>query len=86
MRLGESHDPLVERAFARITGADPHAGNSVRLLKDAGENYPAWLDAIRSAQRSIIFENYIVADDATGRPSRPLSRSGLARAFAYPAA
>lgn len=67
MRFAEPHDPLVERAFARITGADPHAGNAVRLLKDAGENYPAWLDAIRSAQHSILFENYIIADDATGR-------------------
>ncbi len=67
MRLAEPHDPLVERAFARITGADPHAGNAVRLLKDADENYPAWLDAIRSAQHTIYFENYIVADDATGR-------------------
>ena len=28
---------------------------------------PAWLDAIRSAERSIYFENYIIADDTTGR-------------------
>lgn len=67
MKMGEPQDPLVERAFARITEAEPHPGNAVRLLKDAGENYPAWLEAIRSAQEVIYFENYIIADDATGR-------------------
>ena len=67
VRLTEPHDPLVERAFARITGAEPHTHNAVRLLKDADENYPAWIEAIRSAQRTIYFENYIIADDATGR-------------------
>jgi cardiolipin synthase A/B len=63
----EVHDALIEQAFARITGAEPRDGTAVRLLKDAGENYPAWLTAIRSAQARILFENYIIADDATGR-------------------
>ena len=36
----------------------------MRLLKDASENYPVWLAAIRSAQRKVYFENYIVDDDA----------------------
>jgi cardiolipin synthase A/B len=63
----EPFDPLIERAFARITGATPHHGNAIRLLKDADQNYPAWLDAIRSAQTVILFENYIIAEDATGR-------------------
>lgn len=64
---GATHDPLVERAFARITGAEPCDGNAARLLRDAEENYPAWIDAIRSAKEAIYFENYIIADDATGR-------------------
>lgn len=42
----------------------------MRLLKDAAENFPAWLDAIRSAERSIFFESYIFGDDATGREFR----------------
>jgi cardiolipin synthase A/B len=67
VKLGEPYDPLVEQAFARITEAEPHDGNAVRLLKDAAENYPAWLDAIRSAENTILFENYIIADDDTGR-------------------
>lgn len=63
----EGHDPLIEQALARITGATPHGGNSVRLLKDADENYPAWLDAIRAARTRILFENYIIAEDETGQ-------------------
>ena len=36
---------LVEQAYARATGARLVRGNGVRLLKDAEENYPAWLAA-----------------------------------------
>lgn len=42
-------------------------GNAIRLLRDAAQNYPAWLDAIDSARGSVLFENYIVHDDAIGR-------------------
>jgi cardiolipin synthase A/B len=55
------------RALARVTGSDLRLGNEVRLLQDAQENYPAWLAVIRGAERAIHFENFIVADDATGR-------------------
>jgi cardiolipin synthase len=58
--------PLAERAFSRAAGAPLIGGNAVRLLLNAGENFSAWLDAIRSAQRSIYFENYIIRADATG--------------------
>jgi cardiolipin synthase len=61
---GESR---IERAFARIADSDLRTGNSVRLLKDAGENYPAWLAAIGSATRVVHFENFIIADDDIGR-------------------
>jgi cardiolipin synthase len=61
-------DPgLTDRAFARAAGSLPIDGNAVRLLQDARENYPAWLAAIGGAERSILFENYIVEDDAVGR-------------------
>ena len=42
-------------------------GNAVRVLRNASENYPAWLEAIGAARRRICFENYIIADDDTGR-------------------
>jgi cardiolipin synthase len=58
---------LHEQAYARATGAPLVHGNRVRLLKDAAENYPAWLDAIESARRTINFESYIVHEDDVGR-------------------
>ncbi len=57
----------AERMLARAAGAPLVAGNSVRILRDAAENYPAWLSAIAAARRSVLFENYLIADDATGR-------------------
>ncbi|MEZ0172061.1 phosphatidylserine/phosphatidylglycerophosphate/cardiolipin synthase family protein [Microvirga sp. TS319] len=57
----------MERAFSRIADSDLRHGNAVRLLRNSKENYPAWLDAIGSAQAVIHFENFIIADDATGR-------------------
>jgi cardiolipin synthase len=58
---------LAEQALSRAAGAPLVAGNSVRILKDAAQNYPAWLEAIRGAQRTIYFENYIATDDGVGR-------------------
>lgn len=55
------------RAFDRITGSQLTTGNSIRLLLDAEQNYPAWLLAISGAQERVHFENYIVADDKVGR-------------------
>ncbi len=57
----------MERAFSRIADSDLRLGNAIRLLKDSKENYPAWLKAIRSAKRVIHFENFIIANDETGR-------------------
>lgn len=58
---------LAEQAFSRAAGAPLVGGNAVRIRKDADENYPAWLAAIRGARDKIFFENYIVADDRVGR-------------------
>lgn len=57
---------VANQAFSRAAGAQLVGGNRVRLLKNAAENYPAWLEAIASAQRCIHFENYIVHDDEIG--------------------
>jgi cardiolipin synthase len=57
---------LANQAFSRAAGAPLVAGNSVRLLKDARENYPAWLDAIAAAERYIHFESYIIHEDDQG--------------------
>ncbi len=54
-------------AMTRAAGAPAIEGNAVRLLRDAGENFPAWKAALESAQHSILFECYIFADDEVGR-------------------
>jgi cardiolipin synthase A/B len=59
--------PVVEQAFARASGSPLITGNDVRLLKDAGQNYPVWLEAIEAAAHTIHFESYIIHDDATGQ-------------------
>jgi len=57
----------ADRAFDRATGAPSTDGNAIQLLLDAAENYPAWLAAIEQAQRFVLFESYIVDDDAVGQ-------------------
>jgi cardiolipin synthase A/B len=58
---------LAERAFSRAAGAPLVAGNMVRILKNAEENYPAWLAAIDRAKRWIHFESYIIKNDRAGQ-------------------
>ncbi len=57
---------FVEDSFDRITGSKLIAGCDVRLLRDAAENYPAWLEAIEKARNRIFFESYIVHEDRQG--------------------
>ncbi len=57
---------LAGQALSRAAGAPLVAGNRIKLLRDATENYPAWLDAIEGASRSITIDSYILADDAVG--------------------
>ena len=57
---------IASQAFARAAGAPLVGGNDVRLLTDATENYPAWLDAIKRARRYIHFESYIIHEDDAG--------------------
>jgi cardiolipin synthase len=56
----------ADLAFSRAAGAPLVPGNAVRLLCDASENYPAWLEAIAAARRHVHFEMYILRDDAVG--------------------
>lgn len=58
---------LAGQAFSRAAGAPLVPGNRLRILKDATENYPAWLAAIDSAKTKIFFENYIIREDDVGR-------------------
>src|SRR4029079_10484289 len=58
---------IAERAFARAAGGAAIAGNAVRLLCDARENFPAWREALTNAKKYILFEQYIVENDDIGR-------------------
>lgn len=57
---------LADQLFSRVAGAQLIEGNAVRLLRDAGENYPAWLEAIAAARQVVHFENYIFKADPVG--------------------
>ena len=92
------HDPpsraIVVRLPARLT---PYArtlqrwraGCEVTVLRDGGETYPAMLAALAAAQRSICFETYILAADATGDRFKAVlierARAGLAVRVIYDA-
>lgn len=58
---------LAQQAISRAAGAPLVGGNNGRILRDAAENYPAWLEAISKARKYIYFESYIISDDKTGR-------------------
>lgn len=79
---------LADQAFSRAAGAPLIAGNSVKLLKDARENYPAWLEAIGAAQRQIYFESYILREDEAGHrfadALRTKAREGVRVRLIYP--
>ena len=68
---GEVNVPSVRewatQIFSRASGAPLREGNAVVLLKDAAENYPAWLRAIEDARSTIHFEMYIIHEDAQGQ-------------------
>lgn len=61
---------LAQQAFSRVAGAPLIPGNEIRLLIDARANFDAWLAAIRCAETSVLFENYMFSDDEVGREFR----------------
>jgi cardiolipin synthase A/B len=63
----EAARALAAQAFSRAAGASLIEGNSLRLLIDAAENYPAWLAAIASARHHVHFESYIIHEDSAGQ-------------------
>ncbi len=59
--------PRMLLELARIAAAPLRYGHAVRILRDGALAFPAMLAGIRAARRSVGFENFIMADDATGR-------------------
>ena len=66
-REAAAPDGWPEQILSRAAGATIVGGNRVRLLRNAVENYPAWLEAIRAATKWIHFESYIIHEDDVGR-------------------
>lgn len=56
----------LERALDRASGARAIPGNRLALLSDGPAIFAAIDDLIRSAERTIHFENYIIRSDRTG--------------------
>ncbi|MBI1723252.1 MAG: cardiolipin synthase ClsB [Gemmatimonadetes bacterium] len=52
--------------LAALAQAPLRYGHSVRILRDGALAFPAMIAAIRSARRSVCFENFIMAHDDTG--------------------
>lgn len=55
------------RVGLTITGRPMMRGNSIELLKNGEEAYPAMLEAIRGAKRMVCLSTYIFRGDETGR-------------------
>ena len=74
---------LADQAFSRASGAPLRDGNSVRLLKNAAENYPGLARGDRRGRgASIHFEMYIIHEDDAGaavrrRADRARPREGV---------
>lgn len=64
---------LAGQTYARAAGAPLVPGNTARILKDAKENYPAWLEALASAKKTIHFETYISRTGGIRRPCRHIA-------------
>jgi cardiolipin synthase len=77
----------LDVALARAAGAAPVSGNSITLLRDGPENFPAWLEAIASARHYVYFETYLFRNDRTGREFADAlaakARQGLVVRFLY---
>jgi cardiolipin synthase len=57
--LYSTRDPQFPRVMGSLLGPSLLAGNSVTALRNGDEIFPAMLEAIRSARRTITFETYI---------------------------
>ncbi len=58
---------FADRALSRMAGAPLIPGNRISLLRDAEENYSAWMEAMRKANRFIHFETYFFRADRIGQ-------------------
>jgi cardiolipin synthase len=65
-KINRLDDPLLHLAY-RLTGFPPTAGNQVELLAEDQLAFQRMEEAIKSAERFIWAEYYIIGNDVTGR-------------------
>jgi cardiolipin synthase len=58
----------LEYAIGRLTGLSAEAGNRISPLRNGDGTYPAMLEAIDSAKKSVGLASYIFRDDEAGLP------------------
>ena len=58
----------LEYAIGRLTGLSAEAGNAISLMRNGDGTYPAMLEAIDAAKKSVGLARYIFRDDAAGLP------------------
>ena len=61
------HDAQFQREMSVLLGPAIVDGNTVTALQNGSEIFPAMLEAIRGAKRSITFETYIYWSGSTGK-------------------
>jgi cardiolipin synthase len=66
--------------MSTLLGPPLLTGNRVDTLLNGDEIFPAMLEAIRNARRTITFETYIYWSGTSGRSSRTPSRNARAPA------
>lgn len=59
--------PILEQLRQRSGNNRMRQRNSVHVLQDSSENFPAWMTALHAAQQFICIEMYIFSDNAFGR-------------------
>src|SRR5512138_2906680 len=55
-------DPEFTRTMGQLMGPPLLDGNRVEMLQNGNEIFPAMLEAIRSAQRTVSFENFVFVE------------------------
>lgn len=72
----------LRQLVGRLTRGPLRPGNSIEPLVDGDEAYPAMLEAIGGATRSIALSTYIFNDDPVGRPFVEALRDAMGRGVA----
>ncbi|SSY80889.1 phospholipase D-like domain-containing protein [Alysiella crassa] len=78
---------ILEQLRLRSSSTEIRANHEIKILNDSGENFPEWLAAIEAAQKYILIEMYIFADNEFGKQMRDLliqkQKSGVKVVLVY---